>query len=309
MHNEKKYRLGDYLITISDNGQIEWQGHAALGMERRGKCFLLENILIFGRCRDEDHGYLKMEFHDHLRKLPPWTKTAHYCSSVNLLDVISGQVVTEDFLQEITTLAQIKGASVNSANDIKQGAFRLGQYYINVAEDGNISWQAIEGLNNIIGGPCRIESNVLFICPREYVQEHQNKRHFLDNLHRLPQWNNTIAWCRGMVLEGCRPLHETRQYHAVRGTENIRHKFIHSQHSDDRATFTIPLSSAFKRLSALWPRIRRGKALFKQLIPAALGAFVSLVGLTLIFYTIGKGCHVPHGDDDHHHNKQEHDED
>jgi len=308
MHNEKMYRLGEYLITLSDNGQIEWQAHAALGMERRGKCFILENILIFGQCRDEDHGYLKMEFHDHLRKLPPWTKTAYYCSCVSLLDVVTGHVVTEDLLQKLTTLAQIKGASVNSATDIKEGAFRLGRYYINVAEDGNISWQSIEGLNNIIGGPCRIESNVLFICPQTYVQEHQNKQNFLNKLHRLPQWNNTIAWCRGMVLEGCQPWQETRQYHAVGGKENIQNKSIHSRNSADRATFKIQLSSAFKQLSALWPRIRRGKGLFKHLIPAALGAFVLLGGLTLIFYTTGKGCHVSHADEDHHHN-HEHDED
>lgn len=308
MHKNEMYRLGEYLITLSDNGQIEWQAHAALGMERRGKCFILENILIFGQCRDEDHGYLKMEFHAHLRKLPPWTKTAYYCYSVNLLDVITGQVVTEDFLQEITTLAQIRGTSVNSATDIKEGAFRLGQYSINVAEDGNISWQYTEGLNNIIGGPCRIESKVLFICPREYVEEHQNKQNFVDKLSRLPQWNYTIAWCRGMVLERCQPWQETRQYHANRGTENIRRKFMHSGNSADRATFKIPLSSAFKRLSALWSRIRRGKAIFKHLIPAALGAFVLLGGLTLIFYTIGKGCHTFHGDDDHHH-KHGHDED
>jgi hypothetical protein len=308
MHNEIKYRLGDYLITLSGNGQMEWQAHAALGMERRGKCFILESILIFGQCRDEDHGYLKMEFHDHLRKLPPWTKTTYYCSSVNLLNVITGQVVTEDFLQEITTLAQIKGALVNSATDVKQGAFRLGQYYINVAEDGSISWQAIEGLNNIIGGPCRIESNVLFISPQAYFQEHRNKQTFLEKLHRLPQWNSTIAWCRGMVLEECLPLQETRQHHAVGRPENIRHKFIHSRNSPHGATFKKLLSAAAKRLSALWPRIHRGRALFKHIISAALGAFVLLVGITLIFYTIGKGCHVSHEDDDHHH-KHEHDED
>ena len=72
MNKEEKYRLGEYLITVSESGQVEWQAHAPLAMERRGYCFILGNILIFGQCRDEDDGYLKMEFHDRLRKLPPW---------------------------------------------------------------------------------------------------------------------------------------------------------------------------------------------------------------------------------------------
>lgn len=249
-----------------------------------------------------------MEFHDHLGKLPPWTKTAYSCSCVSLLDVVTGEVLTEDFLLRVTTLAQIKEASVHSASDIKQGAFRLGQYCINVAGDGNISWQSMEGRNNIIGGPCRIESNVLFICPQAYVQEHQSKQDFLDKLRRLPQWNTTVAWCRGMVLESCRPRQETGQDKDIGGKKDIRHKSVRSRNSADRATFKMQLSSAFKQVSALWPRIRRGKGLLKRLIPAAVGASVLLGGLTLMFYTIVKGCHVSHGHGDHHH-KHGHDED
>jgi hypothetical protein len=313
MHKKEMYRLGEYLITVSDNGQIEWQAHAPLAMERRGNCFILGNILILGQCRDEDHGYLKMEFHDHLRKLPQWTKTDFYCSSVNLLDIITSQVAKEEFLQQMSMLARIKGATVDSTTIVKRGAFRLGRYIINVAHNGQISWQTIQGLNKVIGGQCRIESNVLFICPQEYVQEHQNKQNFFNKMNRLPRWNNTIAWCKSMVLEECQPRQAPRQYRAIANTEDLRLKFIRGRNffenyraRSQRKPFKIPFSSAYKLSSTLLPLIRRAKALFKRLIPAVLGASVLLVGLILIFYAVGKGCH--HRDDDHHY-KHEHEED
>lgn len=313
MHNKKMFRLGEYLITEFDNGQVQWEAHAALGMQRSGNCFILDNILIVGRCRDEDDGYLKMEFHGQLRKLPAWSKTAYYCFSFNLLDVITGQVLTEDFLQEVTTLAQIKGAPTNSVADMKHGTFRLGQYRINVAEDGNISWQSVDGIDKVIGGPCRIESNVLFICPQEYVREHQNKHDFLSALRRLTKWHYTIAWCRSMVLEECKPQQEARKSQVVATTENMRHKFIrdgkpsgHYEKQRREAETKTPLSSGFTR--TFWRSILRSKALLKNVIPAALVAIVLLFGVTMIFYSIGKGCHMSHGNDDHHH-KHDHEED
>jgi hypothetical protein len=308
-------RLGEYLITEFENGQLQWESHIALGMQRSGKCFVLDNILIIGHCREEDHGYLKLEFQDQLRKLPPWTKTAYYCRSINLLDVITGQVVTEDFLHDITTLAQIKGVSAISGTDMKQGAFKLGKYHINVAADGNISWQCIADLNKIIGGPCRIESNVLFICPQSYVQEYQNKQEFLVKLRLLPQWNNTIAWCKGMVLDECQRQQEALKYEAVACGEDIRYKFIRgrnpSRNYEEQCwdeTGKRVLSSGLKQLSTLWHRILRGKDMFKHLFPVALRVIVLLLGLTMIFYSVGKGCHVSHWDD-HHHHKHDHEED
>ncbi len=226
MMHKAKYRLGEYLITEFETGLLQWETHAALGMQRSGRCFILDNILIIGPCRDEDIGYLKLEFHEQLEKLPVWHKTRYYCFAFDLLNVINGQILKEDFLQRIMTLTQIKRTATNSITDIKHGTFRLGRYQINVNENGKVSWQAIEGINKIIGGPCSIESNVLFLCPQEYVQENQNGHDVFNKLHQLPQWNNTIAWCRSMVLQNCQPQQQTKQRQAAVMRENIWNKFI-----------------------------------------------------------------------------------
>jgi len=48
MMNESIYRLGEYRIIEYDNGQLWWERRFALGVQRRGKCFIHDEILICG---------------------------------------------------------------------------------------------------------------------------------------------------------------------------------------------------------------------------------------------------------------------
>jgi len=98
MMNESTYRLGEYRIIEYDNGQLWWERHFAFGMQRRGKCFILGDILIIGHWSHDEIGYLILEFHEQLEKLPDWNKTRHYCFAFELLDVSTGQSLTNDFL-------------------------------------------------------------------------------------------------------------------------------------------------------------------------------------------------------------------
>ena len=73
--------------------------HFNFGVQRSGKCFILGNILIIGHWSHEESGYLQLEFSEQLQKLPVWNKTHYYCFASELLDVSTGQSLTNDFLE------------------------------------------------------------------------------------------------------------------------------------------------------------------------------------------------------------------
>lgn len=75
--NEIKYRLGEFIIIEHSRVFLTWVTHIALGDQRSGKCFIIGNILVIGPWDHEEAGYLKLEFHEHLMKLPPWNKTRY----------------------------------------------------------------------------------------------------------------------------------------------------------------------------------------------------------------------------------------
>ena len=84
------YSLGEYRITVYENGSLWWQTHSHFGVQRSGKCFILGDILIIGHWSHEESGYLKLEFFEQLQKLPVWNKTRYYCFAFELLDVSTG---------------------------------------------------------------------------------------------------------------------------------------------------------------------------------------------------------------------------
>ena len=62
MMHKAAYRLDKYRIIESDNGMLLWEAHFPMAMQRRGKCFILGDILIIGRTMHEENGYLILEF-------------------------------------------------------------------------------------------------------------------------------------------------------------------------------------------------------------------------------------------------------
>ena len=187
------YSLGEYRITVYENGSLWWQTHSHFVVQRSGKCFILGDILIIGHWSHEESGYLKLEFFEQLQKLPVWNKTRYYCFAFELLDVSTGQSLTNDLLERFITPTSSTG--LKFLMNMSPGMFRLGRYQITIADNGGVAWQTYEGLYRIVGGRCIIESNVLFIGPQEYDEGNQSKREFLNKLKQLPKWDKTKWSC------------------------------------------------------------------------------------------------------------------
>ena len=197
------YRLGEYRITEDEDRLLWWERHAGFGLQRSGKCFIYGEVLILGRGRREEHGFLIGEFLDRLKKLPVWGKTRYYCFSSDLLDIRTSQSLSDDFLIRTSLLADRNKTDPKSIKDMQPGLYRLGQYQISVTDKGKISWQTHRGMNRLLRGPCLIESGLLFLAPREEEEGEQKKEEFIGRLEQLPLWNGTIAWGRGLLLRKC----------------------------------------------------------------------------------------------------------
>ena len=83
-----------------------WETHFNFGVQRSGKCYIFGNILIFGNWSHEESGYLQLEFSELLQKLPVWNRTHYYCFASELLDVSTGQSLTNDFLERHIALTR-----------------------------------------------------------------------------------------------------------------------------------------------------------------------------------------------------------
>ncbi len=198
-----EYRLGQYQITVDDYDQLQWETHHAFGMRQRGTCFIHGDILLLGRMRQTDDGYLALEFFQKLEKLPPWEKTSYYCFLSELLRVDTGRSLSENVPSNKFSAPGIETLTMTTTKELKPGLFRLAQYQIAVNDSGEISWQASGGINFQMGGKCAIESGILFIGPPENKDMVSDKRIFMNKLYRLPPWDGTMVWCRHNVLRSC----------------------------------------------------------------------------------------------------------
>ena len=93
MIDEIKYRLGEFIIIEHRGVLLTWVTHIALGAQRSGRCFIFGNILVIGPWDREEAGYLILEFHEHLMKLPAWNKTSYYCFASSLRKVGTEQII------------------------------------------------------------------------------------------------------------------------------------------------------------------------------------------------------------------------
>ncbi len=271
MMHKAVYRLDNYRIIETENGMLWWDAHFPMAMQRRGRCFVLGDILIIGQPSHEENGYLILEFHEQLEKLPVWNKTSYYCYTSNLLNIATDSNLSEDLLQRKMFLAEINKADKKSIIGLMSGKFRLGQYQIIVTDNDEVEWQAHEGTNKIIGGRCIVESDVLFIGAQEYDKGELSKEEFIKELNQLLQWDNTFAWCKSMVLQACQPQQQTKEFRTASLSINPPKCSFNKQHSvsfQNINTGTVKqlIRSGFISLKALWLRIQSGKFRMKYLI-------------------------------------------
>jgi len=210
--NEIKYRLGEFIIVDHSGVLLTWVTHIALGAQRSGRCFIVGNILLIGSLDREEAGFLKLEFNEHLMKLPTWDKTRYYCFASSLRKVGTEQNLAS-YLKEQLSIDKIGMESVNITG---LRTFRLDRYKINVGENSIISWQTIGELNRTIGGRCFAESGILFIGPKENeLDEAQSRKIFLKELKLLPQWDKTFAWGHYRTLRICEESKARKSYKAI----------------------------------------------------------------------------------------------
>jgi len=322
MTGEIAYRLGEYRITVYDDVLLRWERHVPLGMARIGKCFACGDVLVIGKkSRDED-GFLIGEFNDNLRKLPPWTRTRYYCFAGELIVAATGQSLNDETLERSSFTGRNRFV-FTEAKVPSPGTYRLSQYQITVASDHAVSWQAYGELNRILSGHCSIESGILIIGPQEHDKEGRGKQEFLDPLSRLPQWHQTMVWCRGAVLRLCQDRRQEEKGGVIGWLQGRakdrpvdRKLFQPPKEKDDAKPVPILtpeevrrykekakslLASGSKVIRKAWQRIPAGKAWFKWL--ALLIAALALVSVTAALY-IAENWH--HGFKKHHHKHHDH---
>jgi len=283
---KNKFRLEKFIITEYDKFFITWEAHIAIGAQRSGNCFIIGDILVIGPWNHEDAGYLMLEYHEQLMKLPAWNKTRYYCFSSSLRNVKTGQKLLNCF-----NLQQVKESktSIGPLKIPEPGIFRLGQYKIVVEENNNVSWHAYGGLNKTIGGRCFIESGILFTWSKEYDRyESQSKKEWLGRLRLMPQWDKTFAWGHGKVLQSCHQEKELKKSRLfIRNSENMKIgitkniPFSKSQkYKKERRTKILSLN--FERLKLSWYNFPKWKEWRVRLLPLLIDAF--LIGLRVFFF-------------------------
>ena len=91
MTEDRFYRLGQYKIIEKQNGALYWESYGGFSSVRGGKCFIVGDILFLGASETKKHGYLLLEFKEHLDQLPRWEKTKYYSPSYTIYSCKTGR--------------------------------------------------------------------------------------------------------------------------------------------------------------------------------------------------------------------------
>jgi len=255
--NEIKYRLGEFIIIEHSGVLLTCVTHIALGAQRSGRCFIVGNILVIGPWDSEEAGHLKLEFHEHLMKLPAWNKTRYYCFASSLRKVGTEQSLTSYLTEQLS----IDKIGMETVNITVPSSFRLHRYKITVGENSIISWQTIGELNRTIDGTCFIESGILFIGPKkDELDEGQSRKIFFNEFKLLPKWDKTFAWgqCGSLrICEESKPRKSNKtiwkpEYLKTCITNNM--SFLQSQEFRKEESSELKVS-VFDWLKTTWNRI------------------------------------------------------
>jgi len=91
MTEDRFYRLGQYKIIEKHNGALCWESYGGFSSIKGGKCFIEGDILFLGASETKKHGYLLLEFKEHLDQLPRWEKTKYYSPSYTIYSCKTGR--------------------------------------------------------------------------------------------------------------------------------------------------------------------------------------------------------------------------
>jgi hypothetical protein len=91
MTEDRFYKLGQYKIIEKHKGALCWESYGGFSSVRGGKCFIEGDILFIVAGETKEHGYLLLEFKEHLNKLPRWEKTKYYCPSYTIYSCKTGR--------------------------------------------------------------------------------------------------------------------------------------------------------------------------------------------------------------------------
>lgn len=291
--NEIKYRLGEFIIIEHSGVLLTWVTHIALGAQRSGRCFIVGNILLIGSLDREEAGFLKLEFHEHLMKLPPWDKTRYYCFASSLRKIGAEQTLTSYLTEQLS----IDKIGMEAVNITVPSTFRLDRYKITAGENNIISWQTIGELNRTIGGRCFTESGILFIGPKENeLDEGQSRKIFFNELKLLPQWDKTFAWGHHGSLRICKESKTRKSYKSIWKPEYVKTCIANNMPFLQSQEFRKERSSEFKVsvlewLKMAWHRVVEWKVWGRltSLIIAGI-----LFGLRIFMFLIEKIAFLSH---------------
>jgi len=291
--NEIKYRLGELIIKEHSGVLLTWVTHIALGAQRSGRCFIVGNILLMGPLDREEAGFLKLEFHELLMKLPPWDKTRFYCFASSLRKVGTEQSLESYFTEQL----YIDKIGMESVNITAPSTFRLDRYKITVGENSIISWQTLGQLNRTIGGKCFTESGILFIGPKENgLDEGQNRKIFFNELKLLPQWDKTFVWGHYRSLRICEESEPRKSYKAIWKPEYVKTcitnnmPFLQSQEFRKERSSELKVS-VFEWLKMAWHRIVEWKVWGRLTSLIIVGIFF---GLRIFMFIVEKIAFLSH---------------
>lgn len=196
-----RYRLGDTVITSYGDSFHTWEKNMVLGEHRSGYCTLIGDVLVFEPWTRKKDGYLKLEHHSLLKRLPAWTRTRYCMSSTNLRDSATGGLLR--FPVDPVLFRDNAGDSLTDGMK-SPCSYSLGRYRIALGEGGTLTWETCDGTGSVRTGRCRIESGILFLGPETGLSEkHQTGKSWSRAIARLPRWELTPAWSREQYLHSC----------------------------------------------------------------------------------------------------------
>lgn len=211
------YRLGEYKIIESGSGELRWEAHSGFAALAEGRCFRKGTILFIGQPENDQIGFLKGDFLDHIKPFPAWSKTRYYCSAVDMYRCDTGKrVAKQEMLMWMIGRGRGEGQRpcpegpgrcsnhIATGKAVKNGTFRLERYEITRKTTGQILWKTAQGPNTVNKGTCIVLEDILFIGPRENTEFDFIGRQFAENLQQLPKWDQTEYCCPESSLCDCR---------------------------------------------------------------------------------------------------------
>ncbi len=187
--HEIGYRLNDFILIEHNSVLLTWLLQCPMGTQQSGKCCVIDNILVILPWDQHGPGFLRMEFHEHLMKLPEWYKTTFYCFASSLRQVVAGGMRKNHMIEQLA----VNALTPDSAKTIEPGYFRLGRHKIIVDDNNTLAWQSIGPRNKIVCGTCFIESGVLLLdSQKEELEEVTCIGYYKTRKTRLLQGNTSF---------------------------------------------------------------------------------------------------------------------